>query len=156
VIGQRIRQFVEAGRLPADDDLALARELLPAPLLDLFLSQHPRDIVHGASTARWLIARGEEDPDLLVAAMVHDVGKGHQRRADRAAYVALERAAASPGSRFELRRAMARTRDHSHSGAALLEAAGARPRVVELTLRHHDPRPADPVIALLQRADAAS
>jgi hypothetical protein len=156
-----VRQFARAGRLPSDADRALACELLAGPLRELFFAQHPRDVVHGAETARWLMTRGERDPDLLTAALVHDIGKGAQRRLDRTAWVALgwlrlERVAASTTSRFELRRALARTRDHSETGAALLTAAGANGRVVELTLHHHDARPADPVLALLQRADAAS
>jgi putative nucleotidyltransferase with HDIG domain len=139
----------------------LAREYLDGELLRLFLAQHPRDVVHGIGTARWLLDRGHNDRDLVVVGLVHDVGKGHQRRLDRAAWVLAQRTGrtktlASRESRFELLRAAARTAKHSQSGAELLRAAGASERVVDLTRRHHEPHGNDPVLALLQQADAAS
>ena len=166
MLGNRFRQFREASNPPTEGDYALAEALLPGELRALFRSQHPRDIVHGAATARWLMARGEADPDLLTAALVHDIGKGHQRRRDRVAWVAAEalglsRLGGAEGSRFELRRALARTAHHSESGAALLSRAGASEGVVRLTRLHHcrsrpGPSGGDPVLALLQQADAAS
>lgn len=158
---QRLRQLREATVLPAPADYELARAHLPPPLFDLFAAQHPRDILHSAATARWLLARGQDDPDLLAAAFLHDIGKGHQRPGDRVAYVVasglrLAPLAASARSRFELRRALARTHTHSRTGAAALVAAGAPERVVDLTRRHHESPGHDPVLALLQAADAAS
>lgn len=157
----RIRQFAEAGRLPTGEDLAFAREYLGGELLRLFLAQHPRDIVHGAATARWLVGRGHEERDLVVAGFVHDVGKGQQRRWDRAAYVVcaslgVAGLAGDADSRFETRRALERTYRHSWRGAELLRRAGATPRVIDLTLRHHGPHRDDGVLALLQEADEAS
>jgi hypothetical protein len=86
---------------------------------------------------------------------------GPQRRLDRTVYVLAGHARiasslGASGSRFELRRALARTLAHSESGAFALEVAGAPGRVVELTLRHHQAAGDDPVLALLQEADAAS
>lgn len=161
MIPHRIRQFLEAGRQPTRDDFELAARLLDEPLLRLFEAQHPRDIVHSANTARWLLDRGHEDPDLLAAALLHDVGKGPQRRIDRALYVVAAEVGqaarlAAPVSRFELRRAVARTLTHGESGADALAAAGASPRVVSLTRLHHEPPRADGVLALLQEADAAN
>lgn len=158
---QRIRQFVTAGRQPTPADLELAQQFLPPELYKLFLQQHPRDIFHGAATARWLLARGHDNRDLIAAALLHDVGKGNQRRIDRAVYVAatwfrLERRLACATSRFELRRAADRSLGHSERGASLLAASGAPARVVELTRRHHEPPGRDDMLALLQRADAAS
>ena len=157
----RIRQFMQAGARPAPADFDLARRFLNDPLMRLFEGQHPRDVVHSAGTARWLLARGHNDPGLIVAALLHDVAKGRQRRFDRAAYVLLDTAglsaaAADSSSRFEARRALARTRSHSHRGAEVLAEAGAPPLAVDLTLRHHDSGFPDPVLALLQQADAAS
>jgi putative nucleotidyltransferase with HDIG domain len=160
-LSQRLRQFAEASREPSSEDAALAAEILSAPLFALWEAQHPRDRVHSAATARWLIERGHEERDLLAAALLHDIGKGPQRRRDRVGWVALGwiRAAgrvANVESRFEFRRALHRTREHSREGAKLLRAAGAGERIAELTLRHHESGPNDPVLALLQRADAAS
>ncbi len=158
---QRVRQFTTAGAKPADGDLSFARERLPAPLFDLFGRQHPRDMVHGVNTARWLVARGHDDPDLLAAALLHDVGKGDLRRLDRVAFVLsqwlkIELVAGNHRSRLRVRRAMARSRDHSEAGARLLREAGASDLIVDLTLKHHSEAGGDAMLALLQQADAAN
>lgn len=161
MIGARLRQFLEASRLPRETEFAFAREHLEPGLYALFCGQHPRDIVHSVATARWLLERGYGDPDLVAAALLHDIGKGQQRRRDRVAWVLLSAtglgsAAADTGSRFEMRRALARTRWHAATGAEALARAGACERVVDLTRRHHDANDGDPVLALLQAADAAT
>ena len=159
MILRRFAQFAGAGASPTPADFAIARQHLPPPLFDLFASQHPRDVVHSARTAVWLLERGHTDPDLIAAALLHDVGKGNQRRLDRTAWV-LAHAARLDGtlpaadSRFELRRALARSASHSQRGAELLRAQVAPERVVALTRAHHSPPGADPVLALLQQADA--
>lgn len=158
MIPHRVRQFIEASSQPTPEDYRLAAMWLDVPLLQLFERQHPRDIVHSAGTARWLLERGHDDPDLIAAALLHDIGKGHQRRFDRAAWVLAETVGqqerlASPHSRFELRRALHRTARHSSAGASLLLEAGVSPRVAELTARHHESPGTDRVLALLQQAD---
>ncbi len=158
----RVRQVREASLPPSAADLALAREYLAGDLLALFAAQEPRDQRHAAGTARWLIERGHDgDHDLLVAALLHDAGKGAQRTRDRiahvvAGWVALGALAAAQASQFEMRRALARSRAHSELGADLLLAAAAPPRAIELTRRHHRPAGRDAMLALLQRADAAT
>jgi len=157
----RLRQFAEAARPPSEADFTLARAQLPESLLALFLAQHPRDIAHSAATARWLVQRGHDDPDLVAAALLHDVGKGPQRRRDRVAFVVaasvgLANAAGSERSRFEMRRAVERTARHAEAGALALAAAGASERVVYLARNHHASPALDPVLALLQQADDAT
>ncbi len=157
----RVRQVREASIGPDADDLALAREFLGGELLVVFDAQEPRDQRHSAGTARWLIEHGHaSDHDLLVAALLHDAGKGTQRTRDRVVHVLTEwlpePLVAAEASRFEMRRALARSRAHSERGAELLVAAGASPRVVELTRLHHRPAGRDAMLALLQRADAAT
>ncbi|MFN0094103.1 MAG: hypothetical protein ACKVVT_04915 [Dehalococcoidia bacterium] len=161
MIPRRIEQFIAATKLPAPADDALAARFLDGALLDLFRNQHPRDIVHSAATARWLVDRGHQDLALIQAALLHDVGKGMQRRGDRAAWVVAKRAGlgahlASERSRFELRRALARTASHSQTSAAAMRHAGAEPPAVQLTLLHHTRQASDPMLTLLQAADAAS
>lgn len=155
----RVRQFREASLEPDADDLALAREYLADDLLALFAAQAPRDQRHSARTARWLLERGHDgNPDLLVAALLHDVGKGAQRTRDRVAHVVTGRlpGVGAAGSRFEMRRAIARSRAHSKRGAELLTEAGAGERVIDWTRRHHRPAGRDAMLALLQRADGAT
>lgn len=157
----RVRQVREASLLPSAAELALAREYLAGDLLALFAAQEPRDQRHSARTASWLLERGHDsDHDLLVAALLHDAGKGGQRTRDRVVHVITEwlpaPVVAGEASRFQMRRALARSRAHSDLGAELLTAAGASPRVAELTRLHHRPAGRDAMLALLQRADAAT
>lgn len=157
----RIRQFREATVRPSAAEFALGERYLQGRLLELFRAQHPRDIVHSAHTAQWLLDRGHDEPDLVAAALLHDVAKGHQRRLDRVAWVVAEWFQLGPafsdsGSRLELRRAMARTASHAESGAGILREAGAPELVVTLTRLHHGPPGGHPMLALLQQADAAN
>ena len=158
---QRVRQVRDASLGPDPDDLALVRDYLAGDLLALFGAQEPRDQRHSARTARWLLERGHgADHDLLVAALLHDAGKGAQRTRDRIVHVVTgwlpQPLVADEASRFEMRRALARSRAHSERGAGLLVSAGASARVVELTRLHHRPPGRDAMLALLQRADAAT
>ena len=157
----RVRQFLATGKQPSEADFELANKHLSPALIELFRAQHARDIVHGAGTARWLLERGHANPDLVAAALLHDVGKGHQRRMDRVIYVLasglrLARLVGSAESRFALRRAVFRSVRHGERGAEMLGRAGAPEVVVTLTRLHHMPLRADPVLALLQQADAAN
>jgi predicted HD phosphohydrolase len=157
----RIRQWFTATDLPSKEDFAFASEVLDDRLYALFVRQHPRDVLHGVRTAWWLLDRGYDDFDLITAALVHDIAKGAQRRRDRAAFViatdiGVARWLADPRSQYELRRAVARSLTHSERGAAMLERAGASEEVIALTLQHHSDPGDDPVLALLQQADAAT
>lgn len=157
----RLRQFRDAAHGPTTDDFALASAHLAPALAAIFRAQHPRDIVHSAAAARWLLARDHTDPALIAAALLHDIGKGAQRRRDRVAYVVvswlrLASLSASASSRFEVRRALARSLTHAGAGARLLSEARAPAEVIRLTLGHHTVSPADAMLGLLQQADAAS
>ena len=57
---------------------------------------------------------------------------------------------------MDLGRAVGRSLAHSDTGATLLEATGASPRVVALTRLHHSEPGEDGMLAVLQEADAAS
>jgi HD domain len=158
---ERIRQFRQANLPATASDFALGREHLHGPLLALFEGLSAYEVRHGAATARWLLGRGHGEPDLLAAALLHDVAKGAQRRGDRVLWVVaagagVSRWLADAGSRFEGRRAMARIAAHSKAGGELLLEAGASPTVVRLTELHHEPGRVDGMLALLQQADAAS
>jgi putative nucleotidyltransferase with HDIG domain len=161
VLRERVRQFREAGRVPGAEHYRVARDFLSEPLYGLWAGQTPRDMAHSAETAMWLLARGHRDEALIGAALLHDIGKGEQRTADRVLYVMADavgagRLLAHPGSRFEVRRAVARTVGHSHMGATMLKGTGAEDEVVRLTRLHHAPAEGDGMLELLQEADAAS
>ncbi len=56
-------------------DRALAAALLSPTQYAAFLLMTPTDQRHAARVARALLAEGWRDPDLLVAALLHDLGK---------------------------------------------------------------------------------
>lgn len=158
----RVRQFREASLGPSAEDLAVARDYLSPARLALFEGQAPRDQRHSAGTARWLLERGhDDDHDLLVAALLHDIGKGQQRTRDRVAHVVagwfhVGALVAAEGSAIAMRAAIARSRTHSELGAEAMAAVRAPERAIELTRLHHRDPGANAMLALLQRADAAT
>jgi hypothetical protein len=76
-LAYRGRQFWLALRArPAAQDLEQARLILRRDLFALFTTMQPGEQVHSLHVLRQLLSQGEEHPDLLVAALLHDVGKG--------------------------------------------------------------------------------
>lgn len=99
------------------------------------------------------------DPDLLVAGLLHDAGKGDTGVWPRVAYSLGDRygawiprvAVVMPG----FRSALERLRTHAETSASLAAAAGCSVRTVEL-IRHQE-RPTDPELGeLLRIADEAN
>ncbi len=141
--GYRAGQFVRGFRSTlSPEEIAAARALLGARELQLFAGLHPRDRRHSMNVMRWLEASTRPSRELLVAALLHDVGKGQLYVLDRVAYVALN--AISPqlldgvarehGPRW--RQGLWRLRHHARLGAERLIEAGSSPRVVELVAAH--------------------
>jgi len=157
----RIAQLGRALRTAVTpEDARAIGALLSAAELQLFLAMRPRDRRHAVETMRLARRAASEagavpSNDLLVAALMHDVGKGTLRVEDRVLYVILravslrlvDRLAREPGalavSSAHWRQALWRLRHHAALGAALLHAAGSHPRVIELTAIHHDPPASD-------------
>lgn len=77
-------------------DVRLAAALLAPPQLAVFQRLPATDRRHAARVLRRLLAEGARDPDLLVAALLHDLGKidlarrGRVRIAHRVARVVLQ------------------------------------------------------------------
>lgn len=145
----RVYQFTHGLRpflAPREVEAARAR-LSPAEFA-LFLHAEARDRRHSFDLFEALRTE-DADEAAQVAALVHDVGKGPLRTWHRVVFVLLragapallDRLAAEQGASW--RQALWRLRDHAALGAALLEAAGSRPRVVELVRRHTEAPPAD-------------
>jgi hypothetical protein len=176
----RARQLLWGLRSAIDpDDAREVRELLSSAELPLFLRMEPRDRRHSLLVMRRLAREGipsthgaadaGADPagrDLLVAALLHDVGKGRLALWHRVIYVPLHAAVpplldrlAREGSGW--RGALWRLRHHAPLSAALLREARSAERVVELVERHLTPPAAaraagDAELLALIAADSAS
>lgn len=156
----KVRQFrthLRAHVAPAER-ADLATWVTPAQL-DVFDAMHVADRRHGLDVVASLRADGVEDPEVLVAGLIHDAGKGRTGVWPRVAHSLGQAygpwvwrvAGIVPG----FAAALARLRDHAETSARLAAAAGCTPRTVEL-IRHQD-APVDPVHGrLLQRADEAN
>jgi putative nucleotidyltransferase with HDIG domain len=158
----RTRQFVGALRPRVEsDERTDARRLLGERLWPVFESMNARDQRHSLDVFRVLEDKDEQDEDLLMAALLHDVGKGRLAGANirlwhRVAYVVL--GAGAPWALRGLangRRGLGALHQHAERGAVVAEALGARTRVVELIRRHHEDDPRDEPLKTLRLADDA-
>lgn len=152
--GHLVTRFFDylAARPPTEAETNLIASRLTPSQFELFAQQDMRDRAHALHAASVVLASGTEDPDVLRAAILHDVGKRH------AALGVIGRTIASVliKLRLPMSRRMRLYRDHGEAGARDLEAAGSSQLVVDFTRSHHDRRPetipAD-VWELLQLAD---
>lgn len=73
----RVHQFWDAVRTPSltSDDLRPAQRVLSEPQMALFSRLQPSEQAHGLRVLKTLQAMGENHPDLLTAALLHDIGK---------------------------------------------------------------------------------
>jgi len=72
----RTRQFWQVvGRRRTDSDLELAESVLTPAEYDLFQQMSRSDQAHSIRVLRFLLEKGQHQPDLLKAALLHDVGK---------------------------------------------------------------------------------
>ncbi len=159
----RIGQFRRAlGARPAPSQLAGVRVRLNAAQWRLFCGMAPRDRWHAVETLRLLDERGAADPDLALAALLHDAGKGYIRLHERVLFVLiarwpwlLRRLAVRHGARW--RTALYRSARHAATGARLAREAGASERAAALIRYHHRLRDArqtgDPDLLALIDAD---
>jgi hypothetical protein len=127
--------------------------------LALFDAVPVADQRHGLDVAAQLSAAGSTDPDLLVAGLLHDCGKGPRVRF-------LHRVVWSLGQRYgawiwRLSRilptfpaGLARLRDHAQRSADLAAEAGCTDRTIEL-IRNQE-APTDDAGRLLLAADEAN
>ncbi len=169
--GYRVGQFLQAVRArPEVGDLAQALKHLDPPLFRLFLQMSPDEQAHSLRVLHLLLAEGQDDPDLLAAALLHDVGKSRMglRLWERVLATLLGpfvqhreksgRKEASSG----WTRALAVASLHPAWGAELIEAAGGSQQLQELVRRHQDPIRRPPATRLesllhaLQQADERS
>jgi putative nucleotidyltransferase with HDIG domain len=158
--GYRIAQFRRAvGARSTTEQLAQVRSRLTEPQWRLFRAMAPRDQWHAVETLRLLGECGAADPDLALAALLHDAGKGYIRLHERVLFVLLarwpwllRRLAAPHGARW--RTALFRSAIHAETGARLAREAGASERAVSLIRNHHAARSNDAGLLALIEADA--
>lgn len=138
-------------------DLDFARGRLSEPEARLFFAMEKRDQRHALAVARRLRLDGTDDRDLLIAALLHDCGKGRVPVWLRILKVLhpglLTRLADARGGGW--RAAAYRLAEHAALGARLAEDAGASPTTVRLIAGRVAPDEASKQ-AQLQAADDAS
>ncbi len=110
--------------------------LVHGPKAELFWRQAPVDQRHGYQVMRRAAER-TADPEILVAALVHDVGKagtpsGAFARSFATVFEAL---------RIPMPSGLAAYRRHGERGADLLAGAGAGELAIDFARRHPDPDP---------------
>jgi hypothetical protein len=146
-------------RVTDEERAALTAWLTPVQLA-LYDSMPVADRRHGLEVVARLRALGARDPDLLLAGLLHDCGKGPEvRLVHRVAWSLSERYGAWVVAAAEplpgMRPGLARIRDHGEASAALMLAAGATPRAADLA--RHQAAPVDPILGeLLRAADEAA
>lgn len=158
---RQLRTILIAGPLPDEARREIAATL-SGPERALFDHYTPGDQWHAYRVLRMLRDAGYNDPDLLVAALLHDVGKTRCPLSawDRTlivvaqALVPQRMAAWGEGAPEGWRRPFVVRAQHAAWGAAMAEAAGSRPAVVDLIRRHQDkPGEGDAWLTRLQWAD---
>lgn len=133
-----VRRFFQvsfARSLTAAEQARVAAVLDP-PQWALFRSQDRADQRH-AHTVMTRVAAAAGDGDVLVAALLHDVGKSGLGMG------AVARTVATLCARLRLpaTRRMRAYADHGRIGAERLAAIGAGPLAVDFARRHPDPDP---------------
>ena len=148
----RIHQFIRALWASADpEELASAQTILTPEQMALFKRMQPGEQAHALSVYSQLVAHGETVPDLLVAALLHDVGKScHPLRLWERVLIVLARAilpkqagrwgnsSPQPVARRFWTRPFVIAEQHPAWGADLAASVGASPRAVTLIRLHQD------------------
>lgn len=166
-IGQGLRALT-TWMQPVEDERA-AQVLSPA-LYALYRRMGRSERQHSLRVLHELQTVGHDDPDLLVAALLHDVGKTRARFGVPAKTLVVLVKAIAPryywrwgsGSARGWRRPFAVSVQHPAWGAEMVAEAGGSPRAVELIARHQEMLDGPPqtemdhLLVALQAVDDAS
>ena len=168
----RIGQFwrnMRAKRLSPDliQDL---RSILSSDQLELFLQLPDEDQTHSYAVMNGLRKLGETDQDLMVAALLHDIGKTRVPVSvwERSLVVLVERVSSdraekyASGSPSGWKRAFIVKSQHPHWGAEMAQQAGCSELTISIIRGHHEPLLAlqgtneERLVGALQKADNIS
>ena len=151
----RMRQFWRAFSVkPEFDTLVQARAILSPAQWELFDQLQPGEKRHALEMLTQLITQGENNPDLLVAALLHDVGKVRYPLNPLARAIVVLAVAIMPGrarrwgilppgginSVPRWRRAFVVAEQHPSWGADLARLAGVSSLAEALIREHHHPQ----------------
>ena len=156
----RVRQFVRylTGRV-REPELAALRAWLTRPQLELFGAMHRADQRHGLDVVAVLRRAGHTDPDLLLAGLLHDAGKGRDLRLwHRVAWALADRYPRLAPLVVRLptfRSAFDTMAAHVERSAVLALAAGCTARTADL-IRHRVEAVDEELVLALRLADEAS
>jgi hypothetical protein len=122
---------------------AVATWLTPAQLA-LFDGMHVADRRHGLDVVAALRAAGDTDPEVLLAGLLHDAGKGETGMAPRILHALGQARITWPslalGWLHGMRAALIRLRNHAEASALLAQSAGCTARTVDLIRWQDAPR----------------
>lgn len=148
--GYRARQFwgVLWAR-PNPEQLELANQRLTGDQFALFQQLQPSEMSHALRMCEDLTAQGHDDSDLLVAALLHDIGKvKHPLRMWERVIIVLGQkvfprqvARWGRGKPRGWRRAFVIAAQHPAWGAEMVAEIGASPLVLEMIRSHQDTAP---------------
>jgi putative nucleotidyltransferase with HDIG domain len=133
---RRFFDVLTAKALTPDERVAVVGWLGP-DLAGIFFAQSVADQRHGYHAVSVVRSRGESSPDVIVAALLHDVGKRHSRLG------VIGRSVASILMKLSLPMSerMSIYRDHGEVGARELGSLGAPSLAIDFALHHHGARP---------------
>lgn len=150
----RVRQFWHTVSVQTEPhELQRAQALLNPEQWDLFARLQPGEMYHAVSMLRSLLEQGENQPDLLVAALLHDVGKIRYRLnpLERAMVVLVRwvkpewahRCGVLPSIGWNdlpgWRKAFIVAEQHAEWGAEIARLAGVSSLTETLIREHHHP-----------------
>jgi hypothetical protein len=105
---------------------------------------HLADRRHGLDVVAALRTAGESDPEVLLAGLLHDAGKGDTGMLPRIVHALGQARITWPALAVVrlpgMRAALSRLRDHAETSARLAEEAGCTVRTVELIRWQDEPR----------------
>jgi hypothetical protein len=135
---------------PEKSDLEEVEDFLPPSQFALFKGLHPSEQSHSIAVYRGLLENGLEQPDLLTAALLHDVGKNRcpVHLWDRIVIVLGEEIVPSLAASWgeaepdSWKRPFVVSQKHAGWGAQMAAAAGASQLTVDLINRHQEQVPA--------------